>query len=300
MEGYPPIAEHGLIGDLQTAALVTTDGSVDWFCCPRFDSPSVFASLLDADRGGRFRIAAEGDDVVVRQLYFPDTAILVTRFMTPDGVGEVLDFMPVEDPHRATDRHRLVRVVRCVRGQIRFELECAPRFDYGRQPHELELTDAGGGVPHPDAAADPARRGTGGDAAPRQRCPRRADPVGRPGRRGDIGVGRRRPTTDHDPRGTAGPVHRDGPVLAGLAGPLDLPGSLAGDGRPLGHHPQADDLCPHWRPGRRPHRRVARAGRGRAQLGLSLHLDPGRLLLGPCPVGAGLHRGGRGVRALAV
>ena len=102
MDRYPPIAEHGLIGDLQTAALVTTDGSVDWFCCPRFDSPSVFASLLDADRGGRFRIAAEGDDVVVRQLYFPDTAILVTRFMTPDGVGEVLDFMPVEDPQRAT------------------------------------------------------------------------------------------------------------------------------------------------------------------------------------------------------
>jgi GH15 family glucan-1,4-alpha-glucosidase len=143
MEGYPPIAEHGLIGDLQTAALVTTDGCVDWFCCPRFDSPSVFASLLDADRGGRFRIAAAGDDVVIRQLYFPDTAILVTRFMTPDGVGEVLDFMPVEDPHRATDRHRLVRVVRCVRGQIRFEMECAPRFDYGRQPHELELTEHG-------------------------------------------------------------------------------------------------------------------------------------------------------------
>ena len=143
MEGYPPIAEHGLVGDLQTAALVTTDGCVDWFCCPRFDSPSVFASLLDADRGGRFRIAAEGDDVVVRQLYFPDTAILVTRFMTPQGVGEVLDFMVVEDPHRATDRHRLVRVVRCVRGQIRFEMECAPRFDYGRQPHELELTEHG-------------------------------------------------------------------------------------------------------------------------------------------------------------
>ena len=143
MEGYPPIAEHGLIGDLQTAALVTTDGCVDWFCCPRFDSPSVFASLLDRDRGGRFRLAAEGDDVVVRQLYFPDTAILVTRFMTPEGVGEVLDFMVVEDPQRASDRHRLVRVVRCVRGQIRFELECAPRFDYGRQAHELELTEHG-------------------------------------------------------------------------------------------------------------------------------------------------------------
>jgi GH15 family glucan-1,4-alpha-glucosidase len=116
MDRYPPIAEHGLIGDLQTAALVTTDGSVDWFCCPRFDSPSVFGSLLDRERGGHFRIAAEGDDVVVRQLYFPDTAILVTRFMTPGGVGEVLDFMPVEDPQQATDRHRLVRVVRCVRG----------------------------------------------------------------------------------------------------------------------------------------------------------------------------------------
>jgi GH15 family glucan-1,4-alpha-glucosidase len=143
MDRYPPIAEHGLIGDLQTAALVTTDGTVDWWCCPRFDSPSVFASLLDRDRGGRFRIAAEGDDVVVRQLYFPDTAILVTRFMTPDGVGEVLDFMVVEDPQRASDRHRLVRVVRCVRGQIQFEMECAPRFDYGRQAHELDLTDQG-------------------------------------------------------------------------------------------------------------------------------------------------------------
>ena len=143
MDRYPPIAEHGLIGDLQTAALVTTDGSVDWFCCPRFDSPSVFASLLDAEGGGRFRIAAEGDDVVVRQLYFPDTAILVTRFMTPEGVGEVLDFMVVEDPHHATDRHRLVRVVRCVRGQIRFELECAPRFDYGRQAHQLALAEHG-------------------------------------------------------------------------------------------------------------------------------------------------------------
>jgi GH15 family glucan-1,4-alpha-glucosidase len=143
MDRYPPIADHGLIGDLQTAALVTTDGTVDWFCCPRFDSPSVFASLLDHDRGGRFRIAAEGDDVVVRQLYFPDTAILVTRFMTPGGVGEVLDFMVVEDPQRASDRHRLVRVVRCVRGQLRFVFECAPRFDYGRQDHQLELTEHG-------------------------------------------------------------------------------------------------------------------------------------------------------------
>jgi GH15 family glucan-1,4-alpha-glucosidase len=143
MDRYPPIAEHGLIGDLQTAALVTADGAVDWFCCPRFDSPSVFGSLLDRDNGGRFRIGPEGDDHVTRQLYFPDTAVLVTRFMTPDGVGEVLDFLPVDHPKQASDRHRLVRVVRCVRGQMRFVFECAPRFDYGRQPHELELTDEG-------------------------------------------------------------------------------------------------------------------------------------------------------------
>jgi GH15 family glucan-1,4-alpha-glucosidase len=143
MDRYPPIAEHGLIGDLQTAALVTTDGTVDWWCCPRFDSPSVFASLLDHDHGGQCRIGPEGDGYVARQLYFPDTAILITRFMTPDGVGEVIDFMPVEDPHTASDRHRLVRVVRCVRGEMRFVFECAPRFDYGRQAHELELTDEG-------------------------------------------------------------------------------------------------------------------------------------------------------------
>jgi GH15 family glucan-1,4-alpha-glucosidase len=142
MDRYPPIAEHGLIGNLQTAALVTTDGTIDWFCCPRFDAPSLFGSLLDRDRGGHFRIAPQ-DDCTVKQLYFPDTAILVTRFMTPDGVGEVIDFMPVDDPHRASDRHRLVRVVRCVRGQMRFVLDCAPRFDYGRQAHDLETTEHG-------------------------------------------------------------------------------------------------------------------------------------------------------------
>jgi GH15 family glucan-1,4-alpha-glucosidase len=92
---YPDISEHGLIGDLQTAALVSTDGVVDWLCCPRFDSPSVFASLLDADHGGYLRIAPDRDDYVSKQLYFPDTAILITRFMTPDGVGEVHDFMPI-------------------------------------------------------------------------------------------------------------------------------------------------------------------------------------------------------------
>jgi GH15 family glucan-1,4-alpha-glucosidase len=140
--GYPNIADHGLIGDLQTAALVTTDGVLDWFCCPRFDSPSVFASLLDAERGGYYRIAPDRDDYVTRQLYLPDTAVLITRFMTPDGVGEVHDFMPVIQG-AATERHRLVRHIRVVRGSMRFVIEIDPRFDYGRKPHQVELSEQG-------------------------------------------------------------------------------------------------------------------------------------------------------------
>src|SRR5215207_2177709 len=142
MDRYPEISEHGLIGDLQTAALVSTDGTIDWFCCPRFDSPSIFASLLDHDRGGHFRIGPDRDDYVSRQLYFPDTAILITRFMTPDGVGEVVDFMPVLEG-KATDRHRLVRLVRVVRGTMAVRMEIQPRFDYGRKPQNLELAEGG-------------------------------------------------------------------------------------------------------------------------------------------------------------
>ena len=142
MSRYPDIGDHGLIGDLQTAALVTSDGSVDWFCCPRFDSPSVFASLLDADRGGFFRIAPDRDDYVSRQLYLPDSAVLITRFMTPDGVGEVHDFMTVAGT-QPTDRHRLVRNIRVVRGVLRFAIEIQPRFDYGRKPHDVEISGQG-------------------------------------------------------------------------------------------------------------------------------------------------------------
>jgi len=142
MDAYPPIADHGLIGDLQTSALVSTDATIDWFCCPRFDSPSVFASLLDVQRGGHFSIRPQTDGYVTKQLYLPGTAILMTRFLTPDGVGEVCDFMPVITGD-ATDRHQLVRLVRVVRGQMTFVLDCQPRFDYGRRTHKTEITDDG-------------------------------------------------------------------------------------------------------------------------------------------------------------
>ncbi|MER6348751.1 glycoside hydrolase family 15 protein [Streptomyces sp. NPDC001595] len=139
MRRYPPVEDHGMIGDLQTVALVSAEGVVDWFCAPRFDSPSLFAALLDHDRGGHFALTVDGPDVTTRQLYLADTAVLITRFLTPDGVGEVVDFMPFTDPETPTDRHRLVRVMRATRGRVRFTLSCRPRFDYGRAGHRLTL-----------------------------------------------------------------------------------------------------------------------------------------------------------------
>jgi len=136
------IADHGIIGDLQTAALITTDGSVDWFCCPRFDSPSVFGALLDDERGGHFRIRPADAAYTAKQMYLPDTAVLVTRFFTADGLGQVVDFMPPAGD-TATDTHRIVRVVQCVRGRMTFDIDLAPRFDYGRLPHSVEVTPAG-------------------------------------------------------------------------------------------------------------------------------------------------------------
>lgn len=125
MDSYPAIEDHGLIGDLQTAALVTCDGTVDWFCAPRFDSPSVFAGLLDKEKGGYFQIAPHDTRYVTKQLYLPGTPILITRFISADGVAEVMDFMPVTG-ERATDAHRLVRIVNMVRGA------CASGWSAGR------------------------------------------------------------------------------------------------------------------------------------------------------------------------
>ncbi|MCW3842789.1 glycoside hydrolase family 15 protein, partial [Micromonospora yasonensis] len=142
MDKYPAIEDHGLIGDLQTAALVTCDGTVDWFCAPRFDSPSIFAALLDRNRGGYFRIAPDGVRYVTKQLYQPDTPILITRFISADGVAEIIDYMPIAG-ERPTEQHRLVRMVRMIRGTMHFKLECRPRFNYGRDRHDLEVHPEG-------------------------------------------------------------------------------------------------------------------------------------------------------------
>ncbi|WP_434316904.1 trehalase-like domain-containing protein [Leifsonia sp. P73] len=163
MEAFPDIADHGLIGDLQTVALVSTGGSIDWFCAPRFDSPTMFASLLDREKGGFFRIHALADDVRIRQMYFPQTAVLITRFMSSAGVGEVIDFMPVADePRIATARRIIVRAVRVVRGELTFRLECRPRFDYGRSAHTATASD--NGVLFADDTTSAALHGVPADA----------------------------------------------------------------------------------------------------------------------------------------
>jgi GH15 family glucan-1,4-alpha-glucosidase len=140
---YEPIQDYGIIGDLRTAALISRKGSIDWLCLPRFDSPSVFAALLDDEKGGRFRIQTDSEGVTYKQFYWPDTNVLVTRHLTPSGVGEITDFMPVSDGPDHPEKHKLIRLVSVVRGAMEFTAECQPAFDYARERHELEIGEGG-------------------------------------------------------------------------------------------------------------------------------------------------------------
>src|ERR1044071_9776110 len=133
--GYQPIESYGVIGDLNTAALVGADGSIDFMCFPQFDSPTIFAALLDDQKGGRFKLAPLAEKVRLKQTYMPDSNILLTRFLAPEGVAEVSDFMPIEQLGHA---HDLVRRAKVVRGQMRFRMLCEPRFDYARASHRVE------------------------------------------------------------------------------------------------------------------------------------------------------------------
>lgn len=138
------IADHGLIGDLRTAALITTDGTVDWFCAPRFDSPSVFAALLDQEQGGAWQLAPVDVEVRSHQFYFPDSNILITRFNTEQGVVEVHDFMPLVKAHDPGHRQRLVRRVVGIRGDLTMRMRMIARPNYGLEHPELSVV--GGGV----------------------------------------------------------------------------------------------------------------------------------------------------------
>jgi GH15 family glucan-1,4-alpha-glucosidase len=142
---YEPIENYGMIGNMRTAALVSTNGSIDWFCYPHFDSSSVFGALLDDRKGGRFQICALGDRVTRKQLYWPSTNILVTRFLLTDGIAELEDLMPVGTLVDSPSYHHLYRRIRCIKGAVRFSVLCQPAFDYGRKPHRT-LLDSNGAI----------------------------------------------------------------------------------------------------------------------------------------------------------
>jgi len=140
---YQPIENYGIIGNMHTVALVGMNGSIDWLCYPHFDSPSVFAAILDDKKGGWFKIAPATGGVTNKQIYWPETNVLVTRFLSADGVGEVIDFMPVGLSEGERGYHQLIRRVNVVRGTMTFRMQCYPAFNYARDSHETSLTSDG-------------------------------------------------------------------------------------------------------------------------------------------------------------
>jgi GH15 family glucan-1,4-alpha-glucosidase len=136
---FQAIENHGVIGNMRSIALVAIDGSIDFLCYPDFDSPTVFAALLDDKQGGCFQIQPQLTDMRVRQLYLPDTNTLLTRFLAEEGVAELTDFMPIEKDGKQPNE--IVRMVSVIRGDVRFAMQCQPRFNYATSAHRTEMSD---------------------------------------------------------------------------------------------------------------------------------------------------------------
>lgn len=135
--GAQPIENYGVIGNMRSIALVSVEGAIDFLCYPDFDSPTIFAALLDPERGGSFALNPDLADMRVKQLYLPNTNILLSRFLSESGVAEVTDFMPVGENKQQYQNH-IIRMVRVIKGQVRFEMHCAPRFNYARSSHRVQ------------------------------------------------------------------------------------------------------------------------------------------------------------------
>src|SRR6201987_1915050 len=162
-DGYQPIENHSIVGNLETVALVAIDGTIDFCCFPDFDSPTIFADLLDSDKGGRFSLAASLQNSRPRQSYIPNTNILLTRFLSPDGVGEVSDFMPVFDEEVGSKEGfrkgaKIIRRAKCIRGEVQFQMICQPRFDYARAKHQVKKLSDTEVLFIPDASGLPTLR----------------------------------------------------------------------------------------------------------------------------------------------
>ncbi|MEE9284264.1 MAG: trehalase-like domain-containing protein, partial [Dehalococcoidia bacterium] len=144
-EDYRPISDYGLIGDAHSCALVSSGGSVDWACFPRFDSRAVFCRLLDKNKGGHFTVRPRDTTRYTRR-YLPGTNVLETTFHTPSGTAVLTDFMPVQrhvgagHPQEVFPQQQIARLLRCASGTVEFEAVCQPRFDYGSiVPHAVAL-----------------------------------------------------------------------------------------------------------------------------------------------------------------
>ena len=212
---YQPIENYGVIGNMRTAALVGLDGSIDWLCLPHFDSPSVFGAILDADKGGRFRIAPAGDGLRHKQFYWPDTNILVTRFLHADGIGEIEDYMPV-GARRGAGRSSSAGSASSAAG-CRSELECRPAFDYARAATKAHLDAHGARFDGPGlslglAASVPLR--PDGDGGGRRLHARRRREAPRSSCAASTPDAAARPVPRH--RRGGGAVPRDGRLLAAL------------------------------------------------------------------------------------
>ena len=157
---FPPIAEYAFLSNCHTSALVAPDGAIDWLCVPRFDSPSIFGSLLDRGAGA-FRLAPFGINVPSARTYEPGTNTLVTSWRTPTGWAVARDALIMgprsgEDtvtPHTRPPsdedaQHVLVRTVTCLDGEVEIDLVCEPAFDYGRAPADCRA----------ETGRNPARR----------------------------------------------------------------------------------------------------------------------------------------------
>lgn len=141
--GYLPVENYGIIGNMRTVALVGTDASVDFYCYPKFDSPSVFCRMLDKDKGGHFSINPRTPHTSNKQMYMPNSNILTTRFMSDDGVAEIIDFMhvPAQGQRLSTKPLLpwLIRKVRVIRGVVQFKMECYPAFNYAMDEHQTQI-----------------------------------------------------------------------------------------------------------------------------------------------------------------
>src|SRR6202051_4168882 len=134
---FEPIENYGGVGNMRSIGRVAVNGSIDFLCYPNFDSPTVFAALLDDERGGCFQIQPQLTERRVRQLYLPDTNILLTRFLAEEGVAELTDYMPI-----GTDGgqpNEIIRTVAVIRGEVDFKMRCQPRFNYGLCGHTVNI-----------------------------------------------------------------------------------------------------------------------------------------------------------------